>query len=103
VNANVPPPSRADAVSPAVAITVGLVFLIGMAIQRGNTCTWSRSTTSSTARITPAFTSLDYPALSMIGMAVVLVLTIRRLANGPHESFRDFLRSAWPPGAAFIR
>jgi hypothetical protein len=30
----------------------------------------------------------------MIGMAVVLVLTIRRLANGPHESFRDFLRSA---------
>ena len=53
-------------------------------------------------RTPPAFTSLDYPVLSILGMTVVLALTLRRLMAGPHESFRDFLRSAWDPRTATL-
>jgi toxin CptA len=53
-------------------------------------------------RTAPAFTSLDYPVLAVLGMAAVLALTTRRLAAGPHESFRDFLRSAWDPRTATL-
>jgi len=155
-------------VSVALVITAGLVFLIGMAIQRGNTCTvvaiddlvhrrsWHRiqaiafiwflvagglalsqlltgrdpapalvpvatwsvvgglvlgtgavingacSTGTIAPRTPPAFTSLDYPVLSIFGMTVVLALTLRRLTAGPHESVRDFLRSAWDPRTATL-
>lgn len=53
-------------------------------------------------RTPPAFTSLDYPVLAVLGMTVVLALTIRRLVAGPHESVRDFLRSAWDPRTATL-
>lgn len=192
----------APAVSAALAATVVLVFLIGVAIQRGNTCTvvaiddvvhrrsWGRveatvfiwfvvaggltlikmatgrnpvpelvpvttwsvagglllglgavingaCTTGTVARIgsgefaygltivgffagclvapyvfgrvatghpttTPSISALDFPAIALTGMAVVLALTARRLIAGPHESFRDFLRSAWDPRTATL-
>jgi uncharacterized membrane protein YedE/YeeE len=53
-------------------------------------------------RAAPLFTSLDYPFLAIAGMSVVLALTLRRLVTGPHESFGDFLRSAWDPRTATL-
>lgn len=52
--------------------------------------------------VAPATTSLDYPVAALLGMAVVLGLTVRRLIRGPHESFREFLRSAWDPRTATL-
>jgi toxin CptA len=49
-----------------------------------------------------ATTSLDHPLFGLIGLAVVTVLTARRLIAGPHESFRDFLRNAWDPRTATL-
>lgn len=56
------------------------------------------ATTHSTAAAT--VTSLSYPALTLLGLAVVAGLTVRRLVWGPHESFREFLRRAWDPRTA---
>ncbi len=53
-------------------------------------------------KVAPATSSLDHPVLALGGMAVVLALTARRLIVGPHESFRDFLRSAWDPRTAML-
>ena len=50
----------------------------------------------------PGTTSLDHPYLTLAGMAVVVGLTLRRLITGPHESFQDFLRSAWDPRTAML-
>lgn len=50
----------------------------------------------------PATTVLDHPVIALGGMAVVLALTVRRLITGPHESFREFLRSAWDPRTAML-
>lgn len=47
-------------------------------------------------------TSVDFPVLTLIGLAVVAALTARRLIWGPHESFRDFLRRAWDPRTAVV-
>lgn len=50
----------------------------------------------------PGTTPLDYPALAVLGLVVVVALTLRRLIRGPHEGFRDFLRSAWDPRTATL-
>lgn len=50
----------------------------------------------------PQSTSVSHPALPLIGLAVVAVLTARRLITGPHESFGQFLRSAWDPRTAVL-
>ena len=47
-------------------------------------------------------TSLDHPALALIGFGLVAALTARRLIWGPHESFREFLRRAWDPRTATL-
>ncbi len=47
-------------------------------------------------------TSLDFPVLTVLGLAAVAALTARRLLWGPHESFRDFLRNAWDPRTAVV-
>lgn len=48
----------------------------------------------------PTSTILDHPLPALLGLAFVVAVTVRRLAIGPHESFRDFLRSAWDPRTA---
>jgi hypothetical protein len=48
----------------------------------------------------PATTSLDYPLPALLGLALVIALTVRRLAAGRRESFREFLRTAWDPRTA---
>lgn len=53
--------------------------------------------------VSPAtITSIDYPVATLIALAVVAVLTARRLVWGPHESLRDFLRKAWDPRTATL-
>lgn len=42
-------------------------------------------------------TSVDYPVLALFGLAVVVALTVRRLATHERKSFRDFLHKAWDP------
>lgn len=50
----------------------------------------------------PVTTSLNHPVLALAGLAVVLVMTIRRWVFGGHESVREFLRSAWDPRTATL-
>lgn len=50
----------------------------------------------------PTTTSLDHPVVPLIGLALVVVVTARRLIAGPHESFRDFLHNAWDPRTAVL-
>lgn len=50
----------------------------------------------------PVNTSVDHPAPALIGLTLVALLTARRLISGPHESIRDFLRSAWDPRTAVL-
>jgi len=47
-------------------------------------------------------TSVDYPVLALFGLAVVVALTVRRLATHERESFRDFLHKAWDPRTALM-
>ena len=47
-------------------------------------------------------TSLNYPVVSLIGLAAVVAITARRLIRGPHESFGEFLRKAWDPRTATL-
>ena len=49
---------------------------------------------------TPTAFSPAYPVLALLGFGVAVVLNVRRLVMGQHESFRDFLRSAWDPRTA---
>lgn len=62
---------------------------------------FGRSATSHIAK-PAATTSLDHPAFTLAGLGIVVALTARRLIAGPHESFRDFLRSAWDPRTAMF-
>jgi toxin CptA len=50
----------------------------------------------------PVSTSVNHPIPALIALALVVLLTARRLISGPHESFRDFLRSAWDPRTAVL-
>jgi len=50
----------------------------------------------------PVSTSVNHPVPALIGLVLVLALTARRLISGPHESVRDFLRSAWDPRTAVL-
>ena len=47
-------------------------------------------------------TSLNHPVAALIGLAIVIALTIRRLATHERESFRDFLHKAWDPRTALM-
>jgi len=47
-------------------------------------------------------TSLSHPVATLLGLAVVVALTVRRLATHEHESFRDFLHKAWDPRTALM-
>lgn len=47
-------------------------------------------------------TSVDYPVPALFGLAVVVALTVRRLAAHERESFRDFLHKAWDPRTALM-
>ncbi|MEJ6538158.1 MAG: YeeE/YedE thiosulfate transporter family protein [Mycobacterium sp.] len=47
-------------------------------------------------------TSLDHPVAALLGLAVVVALTVRRLATHERESFRDFLHKAWDPRTALM-
>lgn len=49
-----------------------------------------------------ATTSLDHPVITLLGLAAVVAITLRRLVLGPHESFREFLRHAWDPRTATL-
>lgn len=50
----------------------------------------------------PESTSVSHPALPLIGLVVVALITARRLIAGPHESFGQFLRSSWDPRTAVL-
>lgn len=62
---------------------------------------FGRAATTHLAAV-PTATSLDHPVLTLLGLAFVLTMTARRLITGPHESVRDFLRSAWDPRTATL-
>ena len=47
-------------------------------------------------------TSLDHPVAALLGLAIVIALTIRRLATHERESLRDFLHKAWDPRTALM-
>lgn len=47
-------------------------------------------------------TSVDHPLIALLGLAVVVGLTARRLATHERESFRDFLHKAWDPRTALM-
>jgi toxin CptA len=47
-------------------------------------------------------TSLNHPVAALIGLAIVIALTIRRLATHERESLRDFLHKAWDPRTALM-
>jgi toxin CptA len=47
-------------------------------------------------------TSLDHPVAALLGLAVVVALTVRRLATHERESLRDFLHKAWDPRTALM-
>jgi toxin CptA len=49
---------------------------------------------------TPTTLSPEYPVLALLGFGAAVLLNVRRLAAGQHESFRDFLRNAWDPRTA---
>lgn len=56
-----------------------------------------------THHVSPATTTaLSYPVATLLGLAVVAVLTVRRLVWGSHESFREFLHRAWDPRTATL-
>jgi len=52
------------------------------------------------ASAVPTTVALNHPVPALLGFGAVIVLTVRRLAMGQHESFRDFLRNAWDPRTA---
>ena len=47
-------------------------------------------------------TSVDHPVIALLGLAVVVGLTVRRLATHEQESVRDFLHKAWDPRTALM-
>ena len=62
---------------------------------------FGRTATSHTGSAA-ATTSVDYPVFALFGLAVVVALTVRRLATHERESFRDFLHKAWDPRTALM-
>lgn len=46
--------------------------------------------------------SQNHPAPTLVLFGIVVALTAYRLIKGPHESVRDFLRSAWDPRTAIL-
>ena len=51
---------------------------------------------------TPTTTSLDHPVAALIGLAIVVALTLRRVVAGRHETLREFLRNSWDPRTAML-
>jgi hypothetical protein len=50
----------------------------------------------------PTTVPVGHPLLALLGFGAVIVLTVRRMVMGQHESFRDFLRNAWDPRTAIF-
>lgn len=46
--------------------------------------------------------SQNHPAPTLVLFGIVIALIAYRLIKGPHESVRDFLRSAWDPRTAIL-
>ena len=62
---------------------------------------FGRTATSHTG-LPATTTSVDHPVIALLGLAVVVGLTIRRLATHEPESVRDFLHKAWDPRTALM-